>query len=119
MIAGIGCRRGCSADDILLVLKRAGTEVAAIAVPAFKADEPGVREAARILGLPVIPVDEAALARAQARCATRSRLVEHATGYASIAEGSALAASGPKGQLTLARIAAGAATCALAEEPSA
>lgn len=116
VIAGLGCRRGCSMDDILLVLRRTGTEVAAIAVPAFKADEPGVREAARVLGLPVIRVDTAALARAQPRCETHSNAAKRATGFASIAEGCALAACGPNGRLTLARIAAGGATCALAEE---
>jgi cobalt-precorrin 5A hydrolase len=116
VIAGIGCRRGCSADDILLVLKRAGMGVTAIAVPAFKADEPGIRQAARVLGLPLISVDEVALAQAQARCISRSHVAERATGFASIAEGSALAASGANGRLKLARITVGAATCALAEE---
>jgi cobalamin biosynthesis protein CbiG len=117
VIAGIGCRRGCAAGDILRVLERAGRTVAAIAVPAFKADEPGVREAARLLGVPVIRVDDAALAQAQARCVTRSRAAVRATGFASIAEGSALAASGPHGRLVLARIGEGGATCALAEAP--
>jgi cobalt-precorrin 5A hydrolase len=98
------------------MLKRVGMDVSAIAVPVFKADEPGLREAARVLGLPVIRVDQAAIARAQPRCVTYSRLVERATGFASIAEASALAASGPSGRLRLARIAVGAATCALAEE---
>ena len=80
VIAGLGCRRGCSMDDILLVLRRTGTEVAAIAVPAFKADEPGVREAARVLGLPIIRVDDAPLARAQPRCETHSNAAKRATG---------------------------------------
>jgi cobalt-precorrin 5A hydrolase len=115
VIAGIGCRRGCAATDILRVVERAGRKVAAIAVPAFKADEPGVREAARRLGVPVIRVDDAALADVQACCVTRSRIAARATGFASIAEASALAASGPRGRLLLARIAEGGATCALAE----
>jgi cobalt-precorrin 5A hydrolase len=119
VIAGIGCRRGCPAEDVVRVLRRADADVAAIAVPAFKADEPGVREAARRLGVPVIRVDDAALARAQARCVTHSPAAERATGFASIAEGSALAAAGPNGRLLLARIAVGAATCAVAEEPPA
>ncbi|MBV9117768.1 MAG: cobalamin biosynthesis protein [Acetobacteraceae bacterium] len=117
VIAGVGCRRGCAAEEILRVLDRAGMDVAAIAVPAFKADEPGVMEAARRLGVPVIRVDDAALAEAQARCVTRSRAAARATGFASVAEGSALAASGPRGRLVLARIAVGGATCALAEAP--
>ncbi len=116
MIAGIGCRRDCSAEDILRVLQRAGMDVAAIAAPAFKAGEPGLREAARRLGLPMIRVDDARLAQAQARCVTHSDAAVRATGFASIAEGCALAASGPGGRLVLARIAAGGATCAVAAE---
>ncbi|MBV8613343.1 MAG: cobalamin biosynthesis protein [Acetobacteraceae bacterium] len=117
VIAGIGFRRGCAVEDILRVLERAGMDVAAIAVPTFKADEPGVTEAARRLGVPVIRVDNTALAEAQARCVTRSPAAARATGFASIAEGVALAASGPRGRLVLARIVAGGATCALAEAP--
>ena len=117
VIAGIGFRRGCAAEEILRVLERVGVDVAAIAVPAFKADEPGVIEAGRRLGVPVIRVDDAALAQAQAHCPTRSPAAARATGFASVAEGSALAASGPRGRLVLARIAVGGATCALAEAP--
>lgn len=117
VIAGIGCRRGCPASDILRVLERAGRDVSAIAVPAFKANEPGVREAARLLGVPVIRVDDAALVQAQARCVTPSHAAARATGFASIAEGSALAAAGPRGRLVLERIGEGGATCALAEAP--
>lgn len=120
MIAGIGCRRGCSAEDILHALHvacaDAGRRAAALAAPAFKADEPGLREASRLLGLPLILVDAAPLSAAQARCVTRSPRAERATGVASVAEGSALAAVGAGGRLLLPRVIGGAATCALAEK---
>ena len=71
-----------------------------------------MQEAATLLGLPLLLVDDAALHDAQPRCPTRSTAALHATGLASVAEAAALAASG--GPLLLPRITAGGATCALA-----
>ena len=62
--------------------------------------------------VPVAFIDDAALLAVQPRCPTRSAVAERETGFASVAEGAALAASG--GRLLLARIAGGGATCALA-----
>ena len=122
VIAGLGCRRDCPAADILLVVRDASAlaqrAVDALAVPAFKADEPGVVEAARALALPLIPVDRLALQGAQGRCLTRSDVAQHATGFASVAEGCALAAAGDGARLLLPRIAGPRATCALAEAVS-
>ena len=122
VIAGIGCRRGCPAEDIVGLVQeacaQAGRPASALAAPAFKQDEPGVRDAARRLAVPLLLVEPAALAAAQPRCPTRSETAARATGTASVAEGSALAAAGPDGRLVLARIAGPRATCALAEEPA-
>jgi cobalt-precorrin 5A hydrolase len=120
LIAGIGCRRGCPAAEIVALVARAaaGRRIAALATPDFKAAEPGVLEAARLLGVALVPVAETALAAAQARCVTRSAAAARATGIASVAEGSALAAAGAGGRLVLPRIAAAGATCALAEAAS-
>jgi len=119
VIAGIGCRANCPADAILAIvsaaISRTGRSVSVLAVPAFKAQEPGLLGAALRLGLPLVAVDADALAAAQRRCATQSERAAQATGFASIAEGSALAAAGPNGRLILRRISGGAATCALAE----
>jgi cobalt-precorrin 5A hydrolase len=117
LIAGIGCRRGCPAEDIVALVARAaaGRPVTALATAEFKAAEAGVLEAARLLGVALIPVHAAALAAVQARCVTRSATAWRATGFASVAEGSALAAAGVRGRLVQPRIAAGGATCALAE----
>ena len=119
VIAGIGCRRGCDEEDIVALVDRArrvtGRSVASLAAPAFKSGEAGLHRAAERLGLALILVDRAALAAAQARCTTLSVRAEQATGVASVAEGSALAAAGADGRLLLPRIAGRAATCALAE----
>jgi cobalt-precorrin 5A hydrolase len=122
IIAGIGCRRDCPAEAITALVGRAGAEascsVTALAAPAFKANEPGLREASHLLGLALILVEPAALAAAQMRCVTRSDRVARATGFASVAEGSALAAAGPTGRLILPRVTKGGASCALAEARS-
>ena len=119
LIAGVGCRRDCSAEAILVLLEQACREVGrratVLATPAFKAGEPGLQRAARQLGLPVTLVEAGALAEAQARCPTRSPRVLAATGFASVAEACALAVAGADGRLVLPRIAGDGATCALAE----
>ena len=118
VIAGLGFRAGCAAGEVLAVVAeasaRAGCGVDALAVPEFKPAE-AVREAARVLAVPLLLVGRAALLGAQGRCLTRSAAAEKATGFASVAEGCALAASGAQ-TLLLARVAHARATCALAEE---
>jgi cobalt-precorrin 5A hydrolase len=119
VIAGIGCRRGCPGADIEAALRlafaAAGRPADALAAPAFKAEEPGLREAAARLGLPLLLVDADALDAAQPRCVTFSEAAGRAVGAASVAEGCALAASGEGGRLILPRVSCGGATCALAE----
>lgn len=122
VIAGLGFRRDCPADDLIAVVHRAATQrgrqVDALAVPDFKADEVGVQDAARTLALPLIRIARAALHGAQGRCLTRSEIAREASGFASVAEACALAAVGDAGRLILPRIANARATCALAEDAS-
>ena len=119
VIAGVGCRRGCPAEDIVSVIRRAcaetGKQPGALAAPAFKSNEPGLHEAARRLDLPLSFIDPADLSAAQQHCATLSERAEQAVGVASVAEGCALAAAGADAYLLLQRITGGMATCALAE----
>jgi cobalt-precorrin 5A hydrolase len=119
VVAGIGCRRNCPAEDILAVVwhacAKAGMSASGLAVAEFKASEPGLHAAARHLGLPLVLVDGMALSAAQERCVTRSGHAAQAVGVASVAEGCALAAAGTGSRLVLPRIAFGGATCALAE----
>jgi cobalamin biosynthesis protein CbiG len=111
--AGIGCRKGCSAAEIVKLVKSAG-QPDQLAAPDFKRGEPGLQEAAALLGLPLRFVADAALADAQPRCLTRSAAALQATGHASIAEAAAIAGGGT---LLGPRIASANATCALARMP--
>ncbi len=114
IVAGIGCRRNCPAEDIMALVRQAEAltgPVEALAAPAFKQDEPGLLEAARQLGVALRFVPDAALAAAQGACVTASAAAERATGFASVAEAAALADGGT---LLLPRIAGARATCAVA-----
>jgi cobalt-precorrin 5A hydrolase len=132
IVAGIGCRTGVSAKAVqtllaeatsFLVVRRldprdgsAGDEaIDAIAVPAFRRDEPGIAEAARALGLPILWVAREALKGEQGRCLTHSARAEAAVGLSCVAEAAALSAAGPGSRLVVPRIAGGGVTCALAE----
>ena len=121
IVAGVGCRKGASADDIGAVigaaLARAGFGTQAldlIAVPELKRDEQGVAAAAAALGVPLVLIAEADLKAAGARVETRSERVLALVGVSSVAEAAALAGGGPTARLILPRIAVGSATCALA-----
>lgn len=122
IVAGIGCRAGCDGDEIVALIGEAVAKAGiascrftALAVPVFKANEPGPRQAAERLGLPLLPVEETAMRDAEPRCPTRSHRALDATGFSSVAEAAALAAAGVGGRLILARISSARATCALAE----
>jgi cobalt-precorrin 5A hydrolase len=121
IVAGVGCRKGASADDIGAVigaaLARAGFATQAldlIAAPELKRDEQGVAAAAAALGVPLVLIGEADLKVAGARAETRSERVLALTGIPSVAEAAALAGGGPTARLIVPRIAVGSATCALA-----
>jgi cobalt-precorrin 5A hydrolase len=121
IVAGVGCRKGASADDIGAViadaLARAGFAPEAldlIAAPELKRDEHGVAAAAAALGVPLVLIPEADLTAAGARAETRSERVLALMGIPSVAEAAALAGGGPTARLIVPRIAIGPATCALA-----
>ena len=122
MIAvGIGCRRNSSAaligaavEEALAQAGLSAEQIDALAVPAFKADEPGIVRAAEELGLPVRLVHRAELDAVQPLCATRSPAAEERTGLAAVSEAAALAAAGRNARLLLPRIARNGVTCAVA-----
>jgi cobalt-precorrin 5A hydrolase len=121
IVAGVGCRKGASADDIGAVigaaLARAGFAAQAlslIAAPELKRGEQGVAAAAAALGVPLVLIAGADLKAAGARAETRSERVLALMGISSVAEAAALAGGGPTARLILPRIAVGSATCALA-----
>jgi cobalt-precorrin 5A hydrolase len=121
IVAGVGCRKGASADDIGAViadaLARAGFAPRAldlIAAPELKRDEHGLAAVAAALGVPLVLIAKADLKAAGTRAETRSERVLALMGIPSVAEAAALAGGGLSARLILPRIAVGSATCALA-----
>jgi cobalt-precorrin 5A hydrolase len=119
--AGIGCRRGATADEVKaaidVALARHALEPAALsllATSAAKGGEPGIAAAAAALGVPLVLIAQADLEAAGANTVTKSERVHALTGVPSLAEAAALAAGGPAARLMAPRIAVGPATCALA-----
>lgn len=119
--AGLGCRKGCPAEEIVdlvqLALQEAGLDLSALSglfAPTFKQGEAGLAEAATRLGVPLVLIPQAALEAAEPRVLTRSERVVALTGLGSVAETAALAGAGPQSTLKRARIASANATCAIA-----
>lgn len=124
MIAlGIGCRRNAPVEDIEAViavaLDAASLSAAAIGVVATADDkviEPGLVEAARRIGRPLLGILASELAEMSDRVSTRSERVQRLKGVPSVAETAALAAIGQGARLIVPRIANATATCALASD---
>jgi cobalt-precorrin 5A hydrolase len=126
---GIGCRKGCSGEDIASLVRRALTlapapEMAVGSMQAAresviftseaKGEEEGLAEAAATLRMKLVLLPHAALEAAAPRCATRSARVQELIGLPSLAEAAALAGAGEGSRLVLERISKGGASCALA-----
>ena len=123
---GIGCERGCGADEIAALaaecLAAAGLSplaVAAVVSVALKTDEPAVHALAASLGVPARFFPAERLLDETSRLTTRSEAVFRATGCWGVAEGAALAAAGPGGQLVVPKRKSARATCAIARAATA
>jgi cobalt-precorrin 5A hydrolase len=121
IVAGIGCRRGASVAAITQIVEAALVEcrlqppaLNALATAAAKGDEPGIRDTAQRLSLPLILVAANDLARAVDKALSCSQRVLDLKGVPSIAETAAIAAAGRNGRLLAARISNKEATCAIA-----
>ena len=121
IVAGIGCGRGTSAEDIISLIAVALSHfgiaqknLTAIATESSKADERGIANAAQSLSIPVLRCPMADLGRVADQVLTRSLRVQEIKGVPSIAEASALVAAGPNARLLGARVAANRITCAIA-----
>jgi len=121
IVAGIGCRRGATAQDVEAALRaalaHAGVAAAAldaIATIVGKNDEPGITSVAKKFGVRVVALPQKELKAASDRAATHSPRVLALTGVPSVAETAALAAVGPHSRLLATRRIVGSATCALA-----
>lgn len=121
IVAGIGCGRETSSEDIVSLIFMALSNfgiaqenLTAIATETSKADERGIASAARSLSIPILRCEVADLGRVADQVLTRSLRVQELKGVPSIAEASALVAAGPNARLLGARVAANRVTCAIA-----
>lgn len=121
MVAGIGCRKDAALEDILSAIETAleahglaVTALSALATASLKRNEPAILAAARRLDLPLLVVDDAALAGVAPRTLSQSQASQEAAGTPSVSEASALAAAGADAALLGPRTIVGPATCAIA-----
>lgn len=121
IVAGIGCRKDIPAQTILSVLAEtlemtgfAGLRPNVLATGGIKAHEAGILEAAKTLGIPMLVVDQAALAAAGPRTLTVSDMSLAHTGTPSLCEAAALAAAGETALLAAPRYVRNGVTCAIA-----
>lgn len=129
LVAGLGCRRGCGADELLALLRaclrEAGLDEAALSALAsseVKALEGGLRDLSRQLRLPLELLDAQRLAPYEQRLTSTSERARQVTGSAGVAEAAALAlaeelAEGPV-RLVVPKRRSANATCALAMAPA-
>lgn len=112
-IAGLGFRRGASAESLAAALALVGA-AEALATAEDKVHEPGLQRLARKLAVKVHAVSRAAL-EAQGVEGSARVMAEYGTG--SVAEAAALAAAGPGARLVVGRRTSpdGMAVAALAE----
>ena len=117
---GVGCRAGVAGEAIAALARRALAEAGApsgevgMFTLAAKAGEPGLIEAARLLGVVLTPLPLEALQEQEQRIATPSAAARKLFGAPNIAEAAALAGAGAGGRLLSPRLAADGATCAVA-----
>jgi cobalamin biosynthesis protein CbiG len=120
---GVGCRAGVGGEALAALVRRALEEAGApegkrrMFTLADKADEPGLIEAARIIGVALTPLPLAALNAQAERILTPSAPAQTRFGAPNIAEASALAGAGEGAWLLGPRLAADDATCAVALSP--
>ncbi len=121
IVAGVGCRRETSADEIERVVRLAlgafqlpAERLDAIATEAAKASEPAFPEAARRLSVKLMACTIDDLDSVANQVLSPSKLVLETKGVSSIAEASALVVAGHNGRLLGTRVATARATCAIA-----
>jgi cobalt-precorrin 5A hydrolase / precorrin-3B C17-methyltransferase len=121
---GIGCERGCPAEEIETLardtLAEAGLAagaVAAVVSVELKVDERGIHALARSLRVPARFFPAERLLAETERLTVRSEAAFRATGCWGVAEGAAIAAVGLRGGLVLPKRQSARATCAVARAP--
>ncbi len=121
IVAGVGCRRDTSANEIERVVRMAlglfdlpVERLDAVATESEKATDPAFAEVTRRLSVRLVACTVDDLDRVAGRVLTPSKLVLKAKGLPSIAEASALVVAGREGRLLGTRVATERATCAIA-----
>jgi len=121
IIAGLGCRKGSTAEDLLSALDAACAEarisresVVALATGEIKREEPGILQLAERLGLPLHIVGDNALMEVEPKTKTVSRHSLAKTLSSSLSEAAALAVAGETSEIIVPRLISRGATCALA-----
>ena len=121
IVAGIGCKTNVKPQDIIAALRLACEKneipfekISACATGTRKANCPALQEAAQILDLPLIIVDEYQLQEMVPLLITYSSVSEQETGSPCFSEAAALAAAGSNAYLFSPRIIHAHVTCALA-----
>ncbi len=122
MVAGIGCRKGASVEDVLAAVTAAleahelsFAALSALATARFKQDEAAIVAAGKRLRVPVLLADDAALRAVSLRTFTQSEFSLAASGTPSVSEAAALAGAGQHARLLGPRTVRGPVTCAIAE----
>lgn len=117
---GLGARRGVAAQDIVDLVRRVGEahgvdpRGATLCTLESKAEEPGVQEAAQMLGATLLALPLVKLRARKARAATHSPRVQAMFGVGSVAEAAALVGAGEGSRLVAPRMTTPLAACALA-----
>lgn len=121
IVAGIGSKKGVSAAEVIAAvdaalkkhrMQRSGLTV--LATASLKRDEVGIIAASGTMNLPLVLVDETALADVAVATLTKSSASQEVSGTPSVSEAAALAAAGEGARLAGPRIAVGRVTCAIA-----
>jgi cobalt-precorrin 5A hydrolase len=122
IVAGIGCRKGVRTDQVMSAIETAleayglaATSLSALATAGRKQAEDAIFATGKMLNLPVLLVDDAALRAVSLRALTNSGFSLAATGSPSVSETAALAAAGQFARLLGPRTVLGPVTCAIAE----
>jgi len=125
LAVGIGCERNAEPEEVVdlvtQTLADAGLSdgaVAAVFSIDLKMDEPAVHAVAAALGVPVRFFDAARLETETPRLQNPSEAVFREVGCHGVAEGAALAAAGPEGELVVPKRKSRRATCAIACAPT-
>ena len=121
LVLGMGCERGASAEDAVALAEKAlaegrfsGNSLAAVTSLDLKADETALITVARHFGVPARFFNATTLEAETPRLKNPSDIVFAEVGCHGVAEGSALAAVGPGGELIVPKIKTKAATAAIA-----